>query len=157
MNREEARSSGMLDRDRPLTAKGQAGMRKVARGLSRCIPDAAVLITSPIRRAVETAVILQREFKGAKLLESDMLLPDAPPEELATYLAETAESSGALPLLVGHEPHLSGWLSWCLTGDAGSAFELRKGGAYMLRFEAAPGPKLGHLAWLLTPGVLRRL
>jgi hypothetical protein len=66
-------------------------------------------------------------------------------------------SSFSLPILVGHEPHLSSWLSWCLTGDTASITELRKGSAYMLRFEAAPGPKLGRLRWLVTSALLRRL
>jgi phosphohistidine phosphatase len=155
MEREEAQSSGVLDRDRPLTAKGHSRMRRAARGLRKCVPEASAIITSPLRRAVETALTLQRRFKGANIVETDALLPEAAPEEIAKLLAEMG--AVAPPILVGHEPHLSAWLSWCVTGDATSAFELRKGGAYMLRFEAAPGPKLGQLVWLLTPAVLRRL
>jgi phosphohistidine phosphatase len=155
MDREEARGAGLLDRDRPLTAKGHSRMRRAARGLRELVPDAGSIITSPFRRAMETALTLQRHFKGAQLLETDALLPEAAPEDLARFLLEMGPA--APPILVGHEPHLSAWLSWCLTGEGTTAFELRKGGAYMLRFEAAPGPKLGRLVWLFTPAVLRRL
>lgn len=165
MDREEAKGRGLLDRDRPLTDKGQWRMRRVARGLSKCIPDVSTLITSPFRRALETAEILQRQFKGTKLSETDALLPEADPTELAQLLAERSAQldrprSGARvapPIVVGHEPHLSSWMSWALTGETSSSFELRKGGACLLRFEAAPGPRLGRLLWLLTPAVLRRL
>jgi phosphohistidine phosphatase len=155
MDRDEALKSGMLDRDRPLTDKGESRMRKAARGLAECVPEVSIIITSPLRRAVETGKILQRQFKGTKLSETDALLPEAAPEELAQLLAE--QSNGSPPVVVGHEPHLSSWLSWCLAGDTTIALELAKGGAYMLRFEAAPGPKLGRLLWLVTPAVLRRL
>jgi phosphohistidine phosphatase len=59
--------------------------------------------------------------------------------------------------LVGHEPHLSGWVSWCLSGSIDAIVELRKGGACLLRFEDSIGAKRARLAWLMTPAVLRRL
>jgi phosphohistidine phosphatase len=155
LDRDEAKSLGMLDRDRPLTPKGQGRMRRVARGLAEYVPEVSELITSPLRRAVETAAILQKQFKGVKVSEHQALLPEAEPAELARLLGETQLAGTAL--VVGHEPHLSSWASWCLTGDVRGLFELRKGGACLLRFEEAPGPAKGRLLWLLTPAALRRL
>lgn len=155
LERDEAKTRGMLDRDRPLTKQGRSRMRRAARGLRVCSPDVWALFTSPFCRAVETAEVLLEQYKAIRLTQTPALLPDAEPEELAQLLAEGAIQSPVA--VVGHEPHLSRWVSWCLSGDARSSLQLRKGGACLLRFEGAPGPGGGRLLWLLTPAVLRRL
>jgi phosphohistidine phosphatase len=155
MDRTEAMTLGMLDRDRPLTQRGRARMKRAARGIAALVPGVGTLITSPLRRAVQTAEILARPYKGLTAVQSDTLLPEADPAGLAELFAETPVEATAL--VVGHEPHLSGWISWCLCGEARSVLALKKGGACLLRFEAAPGPARGRLLWLSTPSVLRRL
>jgi phosphohistidine phosphatase len=162
LDRDEAKNCGMLDRDRPLTREGRSRMKRAARGLAGRVPDVSALITSPLRRAVETAEILREQYKGLHHVETTSLLPEAEPAELVQFFADN-DIASSTAMLVGHEPHLSGWVSWCLTGDARPALELRpilelrKGGACLLRFEDAPGPGKGRLLWLLTPAVLRRL
>lgn len=155
LDRAEAIAMGMLDRDRPLTPKGSSRMQRAARGLAKRAVDVSTVLTSPLLRAVETAEILQKQYKGSRLSETDTLLPEADPAWLAELLAGGAASSPAL--VVGHEPHLSCWAGWCLTGQPRAVFELRKGGACLLRFEDTPGPNKAKLLWLLTPIVLRRL
>jgi phosphohistidine phosphatase len=86
---------------------------------------------------------------------SDALLPGAEPDALARELQQRA-SAGVIAL-VGHEPHLSGWVSWCLTGSTDGILQLRKGGACLLHFDDIVGPRRGRLLWLMTPAVLRRL
>jgi phosphohistidine phosphatase len=83
------------------------------------------------------------------------LLPGTEASALASALSEHGYE-GVLAV-VGHEPHLSGWVSWCLTGDTRPVLELRKGGACLLRFPAnvvASGQ--AQLLWLVTPGIARR-
>jgi hypothetical protein len=48
-------------------------------------------------------------------------------------------------------------VSWCLTGSLDGIVELRKGGALLLRFDEMIGARRARLAWLMPPGVLRRL
>jgi phosphohistidine phosphatase len=153
MDREEAASQGMLDRDRPLTPKGRSRMKRAARGIAKQAPGVVALATSPFRRALETAEILRREYGDVDHSETPALLPDADPKDLAHFLAESASESPVA--VVGHEPHLGCWMSWCLTGEARTIVDLRKGGACLLRFEDAPGPGKGRLIWLLPPAVLR--
>jgi phosphohistidine phosphatase len=155
LEREAARTLGVLDRDRPLTWQGRSRMKEVARGLAGCVPGVSALITSPLRRALETAEILQQRYEGLRLVESDSLLPEADPAELGQFLGDAAFDSTAL--VVGHEPHLGSWVSWCVSGETRSMLELRKGGACLLRFEGVLGPGQGRLLWLLTPSVSRRL
>ena len=155
LDRDEARNRGMLDRDRPLTKPGQSRMRRAARGIASRTPELWTVLTSPLRRAVQTAEILCDQYKGVRQIETDALLPEAEPGALAELLAGgTFESPVAV---VGHEPHLSSWVSWCLTGDVRSLLQLRKGGACRLSFDGAPGAGRGQLLWLATPAILRRI
>ncbi len=155
LDREEAKDLGMLDRDRPLTTKGRSRMKRGARGLAKLAPLVSALITSPLRRAVETAEVLQKRYDALPLSETDALLPEADPAALAHVIAESG--FGSPVLVVGHEPHLSSWVGWCLTGDPGGCLELGKGGACLLRFDGTPGSAQGRLLWLLTPAHLRQL
>ncbi len=145
---------GMLDRDRPLTERGRSRMKRAARAIATLVPAVSTLVTSPLRRAVQTAEILGRPYRGLTTVQSDALLPEAEPAALAELFADTPLEATAL--VVGHEPHLSGWVSWCLWGEARSVLSLKKGGACLVRFEAAPGPAGGRLIWLCTPSALRR-
>lgn len=152
---DEAKNRGMLDRDRPLTKQGQVRMRRAARGIAKRAPELWTVLTSPLRRAVETAEILREQYKGVQQVETEALMPDQEPAALAELLGGGAFESPVA--VVGHEPHLSSWVSWCLTGDTRGIVQLRKGGACLLRFEGAPGPSQGRLLWLVTPAILRRL
>jgi phosphohistidine phosphatase len=99
--------------------------------------------------------LLEKAFRRLQRLESDALIPGAEPDalfaELSAYAADRAVA------VVGHEPHLSGWVSWCLTGSLEPLIELRKGAACLLRFDDGLGRGRARLLWLVTPGILRRL
>ncbi|MEO8183189.1 MAG: histidine phosphatase family protein [Deltaproteobacteria bacterium] len=166
LDKDEANELGVPDAERPLTKGGRRRMKGVARGLARSVPNLSVLFSSPWRRAVETADLLRARCKGLGLevqgnVESDALLPDAEPEALAECLAGIPVNASVA--VVGHEPHLSSWVSWCLTGGRSPSIEprpilqLRKAGACLLRFEDAVGPSRGKLLWLMPPAVLRQL
>jgi phosphohistidine phosphatase len=155
LDRDEATRLGMTDRERPLTAPARSRMLRTARGLATRVPNVSLLLTSPLRRAAATAEILQKQYKALRRWETNALLPDADPTELAPLLAD--EPFQSTVLAVGHEPHLSCWAGWCLTGDPRGFLELRRAGACGLRFENGLGPSQARLLWLLTPAVLRRL
>lgn len=154
LDRDDAIAAGMLDRDRPLTKKGHTRMARAARGLGKLIPNVSALVTSPLRRAVETAEVLRSQY-DVRQVETETLLPDREPGELAQFLADGAFESPVL--VVGHEPQLSRWVSWCLGGEALPLLDLRKGGACLVRFDGAPGARAGRLIWLLTPAIARRI
>lgn len=155
MDRAEAAREGLPDRDRPLTKAGRKSMRQVTRGLASRVPAVSVLLTSPWRRALETADILREGYSGLASVATEALLAGSEPESLAREVAQ--HDSASVVGLVGHEPHLSGWVSWCLSGSTDGILKLRKGGACLLRFEDTLGPRRGRLLWLMTPAVLRRL
>ena len=78
----EERETGLADRDRKLTAKGKRDLKavlKVARKL-RLRPD--LILTSPLRRAQETAAIAAEVLGCKNVVETRNLLPGASPEQV---------------------------------------------------------------------------
>jgi phosphohistidine phosphatase len=53
--------------------------------------------------------------------------------------------------IVGHEPFLSGFASYCLSKSKSSYIKLKKGGILMLEMEGALKPGQCRLAWLMEP------
>jgi len=154
-DRVEHAQSGRSDDERPLTAKGVERMRQGALGLKRLVPRVDVLATSPLRRARQTAAIVQDAVDAPKPMVIDELSPERTPAALATWLGLLSPES--VVAVVGHEPHLSEVAGWLTTGAARSFAELGKGGACLLEITGAPQPDSAVLRWLLTPKQLRLL
>ncbi len=143
------------DRDRRLSGVGRDRTRQAASGLKAigCRPE--VLISSPLRRAVETAEIVRAELgnKG-NVIWSDALLPDAEPDDAVQVLNETEVST---VMMVGHMPHLSRLVSFLLRGDETLYIPFKKAAACLLALEEEAAPGKAVLQWLLPPAVLRAL
>jgi phosphohistidine phosphatase len=147
--------SGRPDDERPLSAEGRKKMSQGARGLREIAPDVAVLATSPLTRARQTADIVAEAYGGLPIETVPALRPAQPPAALAEWLARRAAEG--LVAVVGHEPHLSTTVGWLLTGEARSLVELKKGAACLLATDRAWGPGAAVLRWSLMPGQLRAL
>lgn len=141
----EPRGPGVVDENRALTKRGRRDVRLVAEQL-RDLMDPELILTSPLRRARETADEVRPSWPGAKLEPSDLLKPDAQPAALWKDLQKRKPRAA---VLVGHEPHLSHWVAYLL--NAPVVLDFKKGG--MLRIDADPAAKTpkGVLKWLLTP------
>ncbi|MDB4881500.1 MAG: putative phosphohistidine phosphatase, SixA [Gemmatimonadetes bacterium] len=149
--------TGKDDSLRPLTKSGKREMRFVATGLKRVAPKMAVLASSRLVRAQQTAAIIAAEYSIDDVTELDALAPDARPTALLKWLRALDEelyASGPVAV-VGHEPHLSGLVTWLLTGQTESRLVLKKGGACRVDFAARPAAGKGELRWLMTPAQLR--
>jgi phosphohistidine phosphatase len=139
-----------LDPDRPLTGKGERRTRAAARGLRalRVRPD--LIVTSPYRRAVQTAEIAAEELGYAESLRySDDLLPDGDPTAL---LSSLWTSPAERVLCTGHNPNLT-MLIAAATAQPDAFAALRKAGGAFLELGATGGT----LRWLLEPKTLRLL
>lgn len=147
-------STSQSDDLRPLTAEGATKMRAAARGLRSIIPGVERVCTSPLIRAVQTAAILADEY-DLQSVTTDSLKPEAPYESFLRWCSSTP--STAVMAIVGHEPHLSGLVSWLLAGSDRFFIELKKGAACLLSFDRAPSASAGTLLWSLAPAHLRRL
>jgi phosphohistidine phosphatase len=112
------------DEDRELTPDGARRARDVGRALAALEPGITRIVTSPYRRARQTAeaVAAALGLEGA-LSESRALEPDRDPEDILHEVAGGAGEGDAL--LVGHQPHL-GELLGLLVGGPGVEMPLKK-------------------------------
>jgi len=128
------------DDDRPLTPEGIHKFRLAARGLEKLEVRPERILSSPLIRARQTAEILR-----------DAVRPDL---EIGAVAVLGAKSVA----VVGHEPHLSGFASYLLSGPSNTAsLVFRKGAAALIGFPAEAAPGLGFLEWLIQPAALRRI
>lgn len=148
----EPRESGTADGDRALIKKGKSEVRDVAKAARRAKVDPQLILTSPLKRARETAEIAASVFKGCAIKETDALLPDASPD--AAWKAACSNAKNSRVILVGHEPHLSHVLSFLLEGEI--AVDLKKGALVRIDTPKRTGNPNGVLKWMITPRLARR-
>jgi phosphohistidine phosphatase len=144
---------GIPDADRPLTPEGERKFRQAARGLARLRKRPDALLTSPWRRALQTAEIAAGAW-GRIMPSPTPALAGGSFEDLAAALAD--HSPEATVALVGHEPHLSALLARLLGTTHDDRLTFRKGGAALIDL---PGGLLegGRLVWYVPPKILREL
>jgi phosphohistidine phosphatase len=146
------RKTGRPDSERPLTKGGRRKARAAARGLAEVLGGADLVATSPWTRAAQTAALVAEAF-GAELVERLELVPDRSFDDLLAWLKTRRERRIAL---VGHEPHLSRFASWLLTGGEFSVLRLKKSQALLLDLKSHV-PGRAALVWSLPPRQLRAL
>lgn len=145
----EDASADKKDEDRSLTAEGHAKMKEIARGLAHALPNVEAIYSSPLLRAVQTALRVSKAYRSRATVNTvDALKPEATKKEFLALL-KTIEARRVI--LVGHEPSLTTHVS-ALTGI--DVPELKKGGCYGVRL--LPDGK-GELEWMLPPRLLRKL
>ena len=150
-------TAGMNDADRALTAEGVRKTTRAAVGLSELGVKPDLILSSPLRRAEETARLV-----------ADVLTPGPAVElypPLAGGFAAADIIKGLRPhrqahelLLVGHEPDLGELASYLLTGSANLApLPFKKAGVAAITVGAVPPRSAGLLEWFVTPGQLRAI
>jgi phosphohistidine phosphatase len=141
-----------LDSDRPLTIKGIRRLRRISDGMRRMRVGFDLILSSPYRRALETAFVIAREYEAGQSVQTTQALkPEVLPEEVMRTLVDKFSTCGRL-LLVGHEPQLSALISTLTSGSAGARPLLKKGGLCKLQIDRLQAEgKCAQLVWLLTP------
>ncbi len=154
-DREEFAGTGKNDVERPLTAEGRKKFERGVRGLRNIVESIDLLATSPLVRATQTGDIIAQAYGTARTVRLRELVPEADPSSLLPWLRRHRHRP--LVAVVGHEPHLSGLITYLLTGQRSEFVDLKKGGACLLALGKAPEPGHAVLRWLLTASQLRRL
>lgn len=153
---EDVAPSG-ADEDRALTSEGIRKTTRAAAGLRTIgvAPDA--ILTSPLRRARETADIVAAALGCADRIElAPVLAGGRTPEAILTGLQ--VPKRAAQVLLVGHQPDLGDLASYLLTGAATLApLPFRKAAVAAFALAAFPPRSRAVLEWFLTPAQLRAL
>jgi phosphohistidine phosphatase len=139
---------GLADLDRRLTDEGKAEMRAVARTMERLGLKVDRILTSPARRARETAVLAARALGGDQLVvEEPRLSPGCSFEALQSLLADHGAAQRLM--VVGHEPDFSALISM-LSGARN--VEMKKAGLARLELTRVE-PGAATLEWLIPPRV----
>ena len=153
----EDASATRQDEERRLTGEGKRKMREVVAGMRALELPVDLVLSSPLRRAVETAKIVAGGYGSTEDVEvMPALAPGVGPDVVLAALAAIGRPSGVV--LVGHEPDLTALASMLLTGTPGIVqMAFRKAGLAGIMVASLPPRSAGHLEFFLTPGQLRRI
>jgi phosphohistidine phosphatase len=142
---------GQPDSERALTGEGRDKLRRVLKRARTAELDPSLILSSPLRRALESAAVAAEvlSYKG-EIVRTPALAPESSPfdawEEIRKRKGERAI------LLASHEPLMSSMVAFLLDSPA-LHVEMKK--AALVRIDCDRfGPRAaGLLKWMLTPGV----
>jgi len=139
----EAKKPSQPDHERRLTEKGKADVKAVARHLPI---KPLKIVSSPLRRALETALIISSMWK-VEVDTTDYLRPESPSG------VDALNSIGVRggEVLVGHNP----WLIETVTELVGGRLALPPAAAAVVKIESLK-PGGGILLSLITPDAVKR-
>ena len=147
-NAEEGKS-GMRDADRALTPEGATKLRSVLRRARAADVEPSIILTSPYRRARETAEIAAASLRGdSTLIETPALTPESSPEAVWEEI-RTHKSEDQL-MIVGHEPLFSAVYAYLL-GTPTVQIDVKKGSLGRIDVDRFTGQPRGVLRWLMHP------
>lgn len=134
------------DMDRALTAKGHKQAERMAAWLNQRLPENTVVLASPAKRTLLTAIALDLKFTTL-----DELAPGAS----AHTLLKTAgwpDTEGAV-LIVGHQPTLGQAAALAMTGKA-DYWSVKKGAIYWLSSRVRGEDEQSVLRAMISPDLL---
>lgn len=137
------------DADRPLTEKGKRKLEHVAAAMKAMELHFDLVLSSPYLRARQTAEVIVERLKLHKVIQfSDLLPPGSGFRDLIEFLQPRRFHS---VLLVGHEPFLSGLISFLVSGRSNLSITMKKAGLCKLTADTLEYGRCATLEWLLTP------
>lgn len=134
------------DDERPLTKRGKKEMHEVAKFLARIKARPALIVTSLLPRAWQTAEIAAEHLK-VKCQTDKLLAPGFGLNHLKRLFEKYPEKS---LMVVGHEPSFTETIS-ALTG---ATLKLSKAGVALVDVDLAS--RNGKLLWLFPPKIMKK-
>lgn len=147
----QKKSNPIADHKRPLDKEGKQQCIQLGATLSSLKLQFDVVLSSPLKRALQTAALVGTETGFEKKIQlSQALEPNGTWSDFQQLLESLSGFDDVL--LVGHRPSLPEFLNRLLYPDGGnSALRLRKGAIALLNLERGAA----KLQWLLDPRVVR--
>jgi len=136
----------MPDGERKLTAKGVKQAVRMAKWLRARIPDDAVVLVSPAKRAQQTAHALNLKFKTVKEIGTSATSDDV-------LLAAGWPSGNRTVVVVGHQPTLGETAAWLVTGKK-EQWTLKKGAVAWVTRRADSADARAQLRALISVDLL---
>jgi phosphohistidine phosphatase len=150
----KSRSNPKQDEKRPLDKDGIEQCREVGRALAAADTQVEAIISSPLKRATQTASLVGNELgfePGIKI--EPALRPDAKYEDFRELLRTYSKYDSIM--IVGHNPNESVFCSLLLTeGEDEEVIELKKCGVARVEYN---GKNSAELTWCITPRLVRAL
>lgn len=144
------RESAKLDAKRGLIAEGKEQCMLMGRllGALRVHPD--IIVSSPLKRALQTAQFVGNELGYEGRVEiSPALDLSAGYADFQKLINKYADRQDVM--FVGHNPNLFQFLGRLITGNGGAGVRMRKGS--VVRIDMDKHPPL--LQWLIDPRMAR--
>src|ERR1700727_83496 len=141
------------DEKRALDKEGNEQCGYVGRALAAIEAQVDVIISSPLKRATQTASLVGNEmgYEG-KLQVEPALRPEATFADFRKMLEKYSRQESIM--VVGHNPNLSQFLGAVISESGCEAsLELKKGGVAKVEMRRTSGT----LQWCVTPRLLRTL
>jgi len=141
------------DERRALDEEGILQARYVGRMLANLDVQVDQIISSPLKRARQTASLVANElaFEAAVQID-DALRPEAEFEQFQAMLARYKKYDAVM--VVGHNPSFTAFLSKSIsTGDGAAQIDFKKGAVARVEING----RAGTLHWLVTPKIARTL
>jgi len=138
------------DSQRPLTAEGKRKMHQAALGMKALGLKFDLAFASPYLRARQTAEIVCRQLDCLDILQIiENLEPGRDPRKLIAEINQNDLKNQSV-LLAGHEPFLSGLISYLISGSHSPQVEFKKGALCKLEVKELKYGRCAALHWLLT-------
>lgn len=149
----QRKSDPKRDDKRALDQEGILQCTYVGRALAAMNVQVEVIVSSPLKRATQTASLVGNEINHlGKLDLSPALRPDVQYSEFRKLL--DAHAGREAIMVVGHNPSLTEFLGRLISeGNGEAVIELKKGAVAKVEMQHGTGV----LQWCLTPKVLRAI
>jgi phosphohistidine phosphatase len=144
----EEPKAGASDAERALTDTGREKLRAVLERAREAGVKPSLILTSPYKRAQQTAHMAGQILGCNKIVENEILVPGGSPK--AIWDAICARRREPALLIAGHEP-LLGMTVGYLLGVPALHVDLKKAALVRIDQESFSGAPAGILKWMLTP------
>jgi phosphohistidine phosphatase len=146
------RGNPILDAKRSLIKEGKEQCMLMARILGALKVQVDVIVSSPLKRSLQTAQFVGTELGyDGKVEISPALAQDGTYAEFQQLLAKYGDREGVL--MVGHNPNVFQFLGRLITGNGSASVRMRKGAIAHIDFANHPP----RLHWLIDPRTARAI
>jgi phosphohistidine phosphatase len=147
-----SRINPVLDKKRGLIKEGKEQCMLMARVLSALKVQIDVIVSSPLKRALQTAQFVGTELGYEAKVEISLALAlEADYAAFQDMLAKYADREGVLA--VGHNPNLFQFMGRLVTGNGGANLRMRKGSIARIDLDRRPP----QVQWLIDPRTARSI
>jgi phosphohistidine phosphatase len=142
---------GHPDSERALTGEGREKLRRVLKRARLAGVAPETILSSPYRRAVETAEVAAEVLDYAgKIVRTRALLPEASPFDTWEEI-RSRKGEGSI-LLSSHEPLMSSMVAFLLDSPA-MEVDMKKAALVRVDCDRFGTEPRGVLRWMLTPAL----